>query len=293
MDKALQQAIAKGKRRQFISSTFVYIALILVAAFLLFPYMFMVMRSLMYYDDAISESPVLFFPQMGIRWENYVDIFTKNNYLIYTWNTLKIAIFNIFAVVLSSSICAYSFSRIDWKCRGAMFAAMMATVMIPGSILTVPQYVLFADLGWTQSPLPLMLPSLFGGGAMNIFLLTQFMKGVSKEMENAAKIDGANLLQRFFLIVLPMCKPILIYVAVGTFNSVWGDFTGPLVYLKERSQYTLALAIYYDSLNIQGAADQPNLRMAISVFISIVPAIIFFCYQKNLIEGIQVGAVKG
>ena len=201
--------------------------------------------------------------------------------------------FNIFAVVLSSSICAYSFSRIDWKCRGAMFAAMMATVMIPGSILTVPQYVLFADLGWTQSPLPLMLPSLFGGGAMNIFLLTQFMKGVSKEMENAAKIDGANLLQRFFLIVLPMCKPILIYVAVGTFNSVWGDFTGPLVYLKERSQYTLALAIYYDSLNIQGAADQPNLRMAISVFISIVPAIIFFCYQKNLIEGIQVGAVKG
>ena len=174
-----------------------------------------------------------------------------------------------------------------------MFAAMMATVMIPGSILTIPQYVLFANLGWTESAKPLMIPTLFGGGALNIFLLTQFMKGVSREMENAAMIDGANLLQRYFRIVLPLCKPILIYIAVGTFTGVWSDFTGPLVYLKTQEKYTLAVAIYYDSLNSSGGTAEPNIRMAVSVFISLVPAVIFFIYQKNLIEGIQVGAVKG
>lgn len=293
MEQTVISMSRRARRKKIGGKIMTYIGLSVVAIFLLFPYMFMLNRSFMTYDDASSIRPVYFFPHSGITFTNFIRIFSENNYLKYTLNTLKIAAFNIVAVTLSSSICAYSFSRIDWKCKGFVFAAMMATVMIPGSILTIPQYVLFANLGWTESAKPLMIPTLFGGGALNIFLLTQFMKGVSREMENAAMIDGANLLQRYFRIVLPLCKPILIYIAVGTFTGVWSDFTGPLVYLKTQEKYTLAVAIYYDSLNSSGGTAEPNIRMAVSVFISLVPAVIFFIYQKNLIEGIQVGAVKG
>ncbi len=175
---------ARAREKKIFGKIGTYLVLSVVAVFLLFPYLFMVNRSLMTYDDASSIRPVYFFPHSGVTFSNFVRIFAESNYLKYTFNTLKIALFNIVAVTLSSSLCAYSFSRIDWKCKGFVFAAMMATVMIPGSILTIPQYVLFANLGWTESAKPLMLPTLFGGVAMNIFLLTQFMKGVSSYAEN-------------------------------------------------------------------------------------------------------------
>ena len=186
MEQTVISMSRRARRKKIGGKVMTYIGLSVVAIFLLFPYMFMLNRSFMTYDDASSIRPVYFFPHSGITFTNFIRIFSENNYLKYTLNTLKIAAFNIVAVTLSSSICAYSFSRIDWKCKGFVFAAMMATVMIPGSILTIPQYVLFANLGWTESAKPLMIPTLFGGGALNIFLLTQFMKGVSREMENAA-----------------------------------------------------------------------------------------------------------
>lgn len=295
--------VKKNTAQRYIVRALYIAVLLMVTVYLIFPYLYMLMRSLMIYDDAASTNPVYFFPHTRITFQNFIDIFSKKpsnpyldtsyTYLDYLWNTVKIALFNIIAVPLSASLCAYSFSRLRWRCRGAVFALMMASIMIPGSVLTVPQYVLFASFGWTESTLPLTIPTLFGGGAMNIFLLVQFMRNIPYEMENAAKIDGANAFQRYLMIVIPLCKPILIYIVIGTFNSVWGDFTGPLVYLKSREKWTLAVAIYYDSVNFSEGMDQPNIRMAVSVFISIIPAIIFFFYQNTLIEGVQMGALKG
>lgn len=295
--------VKKNTAQRYIVRALYIAVLLMVTVYLIFPYLYMLMRSLMIYDDAASTNPVYFFPHTRIPFQNFIDIFSKKpsnpyldtsyTYLDYLWNTVKIALFNIIAVPLSASLCAYSFSRLRWRCRGAVFALMMASIMIPGSVLTVPQYVLFASFGWTESALPLTIPTLFGGGAMNIFLLVQFMRNIPYEMENAAKIDGANAFQRYLMIVIPLCKPILIYIVIGTFNSVWGDFTGPLVYLKSREKWTLAVAIYYDSVNFSEGMDQPNIRMAVSVFISIIPAIIFFFYQNTLIEGVQMGALKG
>lgn len=295
--------VKKNTAQRYIVRALYIAVLLMVTVYLIFPYLYMLMRSLMIYDDAASTNPVYFFPHTRITFQNFIDIFSKKpsnpyldtsyTYLDYLWNTVKIALFNIIAVPLSASLCAYSFSRLRWRCRGAVFALMMASIMIPGSVLTVPQYVLFASFCWTESALPLTIPTLFGGGAMNIFLLVQFMRNIPYEMENAAKIDGANAFQRYLMIVIPLCKPILIYIVIGTFNSVWGDFTGPLVYLKSREKWTLAVAIYYDSVNFSEGMDQPNIRMAVSVFISIIPAIIFFFYQNTLIEGVQMGALKG
>ncbi len=295
--------VKKNTAQRYIIRALYIAVLLMVMVYLIFPYLYMLMRSLMIYDDAASTNPVYFFPHTRITFQNFIDIFSKKpsnpyldtsyTYLDYLWNTVKIALFNIIAVPLSASLCAYSFSRLRWRCRGAVFALMMASIMIPGSVLTVPQYVLFASFGWTESALPLTIPTLFGGGAMNIFLLVQFMRNIPYEMENAAKVDGANAFQRYLMIIIPLCKPILIYIVIGTFNSVWGDFTGPLVYLKSREKWTLAVAIYYDSVNFSEGMDQPNIRMAVSVFISIIPAIIFFFYQNTLIEGVQMGALKG
>ena len=295
--------VKKNTAQRYIVRALYIAVLLMVTVYLIFPYLYMLMRSLMIYDDAASTNPVYFFPHTRITFQNFIDIFSKKpsnpyldtsyTYLDYLWNTVKIALFNIIAAPLSASLCAYSFSRLRWRCRGAVFALMMASIMIPGSVLTVPQYVLFASFGWTESALPLTIPTLFGGGAMNIFLLVQFMRNIPYEMENAAKIDGANAFQRYLMIVIPLCKPILIYIVIGTFNSVGGDFTGPLVYLKSREKWTLAVAIYYDSVNFSEGMDQPNIRMAVSVFISIIPAIIFFFYQNTLIEGVQMGALKG
>lgn len=216
--------VKKNTAQRYIIRALYIAVLLMVMVYLIFPYLYMLMRSLMIYDDAASTNPVYFFPHTRITFQNFIDIFSKKpsnpyldtsyTYLDYLWNTVKIALFNIIAVPLSASLCAYSFSRLRWRCRGAVFALMMASIMIPGSVLTVPQYVLFASFGWTESALPLTIPTLFGGGAMNIFLLVQFMRNIPYEMENAAKVDGANAFQRYLMIIIPLCKPILIYIVI-------------------------------------------------------------------------------
>jgi multiple sugar transport system permease protein len=197
------------------------------------------------------------------------------------------------AVPLSASLCAYGFTKLKFPGRDFVFSATLATIMIPGSVTQVPLYIMFSRLGWVNGPLCMTIPALFGGGAMTIFLFMQFMRSVPFEIENAAKIDGANVFQRYFNITMPLCKPIIIYTIIGTFSGGWSDFYGPLVYLKSRDQFTLALVIYYDSINTNVAMEVANVRMAAGVFMSIPPILLFFFYQKNLIEGIQIGSLKG
>ena len=263
----------------------------LLSVYFMIPYLFMVSRSLMPSWE-ICQIPVKIFPS-EFTLDGYIKMFGQHNYLRYIWNTLKMIMFNIIAVPFSASLCAYGFAKIRFPLKSQIFGAVLATIMIPGTVTQIPLYVMFANLGWTESVLPLTIPSLFGGGAMNIFLLMQFMRNVSNEIENAAKLDGANTFQRYLLIVLPLCKPILIYIMVGVFSSGWSDFFGPLVYLKTRNNYTLSLAIYYDSLTTNVSLESANVRMAAGTFMSIPTVIIFLVYQKVLIEGIQIGSIKG
>ena len=263
-----------------------YLLLTLIAIVLAFPFFLLISRSFMTEAD-INAAKI--FPTHP-TFVNYKTIFQKNNYMLYTWNTIKVVGCNMILVPLSASLCAYAFSRLEWKGREFVFSCVLATIMIPGTVLQIPLYVMFYDFGWLGSLKPLIIPAAFGGGAINIFLLRQFMKGIPKEMDEAAIIDGANAFRRY-LLLLPLCSPILIYVIVGTFSSGWSDFFGPLVYLTKRETYTLAVIIYQDSLasELSGA----NLKMAAGAFMSLFPAILFVLYQRKLIDGIMVGAVKG
>lgn len=263
-----------------------YLILTIIAVFLAFPFFLLISRSFMTEID-INAARII---PSRFTFDNYRTIFQKNNYMLYTWNTIKVVGCNMILVPLSASLCAYSFSRLQWKGREFVFSCVLATIMIPGTVLQIPLYVMFYDFQWLGTLKPLIIPAAFGGGAINIFLLRQFMRTIPKEIDEAAIIDGANAFKRY-LLLLPLCSPILIYIVVGTFAGGWSDFFGPLVYLTKRETYTLAVIIYQDSLasDLSGA----NLKMAAGAFMSLFPAILFVLYQRKLIDGIMVGAVKG
>lgn len=263
-----------------------YLILTIIAVFLAFPFFLLISRSFMTEID-INAARII---PSRFTFGNYRTIFQKNNYMLYTWNTIKVVGCNMILVPLSASLCAYSFSRLQWKGREFVFSCVLATIMIPGTVLQIPLYVMFYDFQWLGTLKPLIIPAAFGGGAINIFLLRQFMRTIPKEIDEAAIIDGANAFKRY-LLLLPLCSPILIYIVVGTFAGGWSDFFGPLVYLTKRETYTLAVIIYQDSLasDLSGA----NLKMAAGAFMSLFPAVLFVLYQRKLIDGIMVGAVKG
>lgn len=276
-----------AKRQQRIVKTVQYIVLTLIALFLVFPFLLMVARSFMPQEQAITGQ---MFPTK-FTFDGYIELFKEQNYFVYFGRTLLIVAFNVVAMPLSASFCAYSFARLQWKGKELVFAAVLATLMIPGVVTQVPLFLLFSDLGWINSPLPLTIPNLFGGGAVNIFLFRQFMRGIPFELEEAAKIDGANVFRRYFSITLPLCKPILLFVAVGAFGSSWGDYFQPLFYYTDPDRYTLAVAVY--KLVVLDGVKAHNIAMAAGVFMSVLPALVFFLLQRKLIDGIMVGAVKG
>jgi multiple sugar transport system permease protein len=223
--------------------------------------------------------------------KNWKDLFSDGAYMTPLLKTVIIVAVNVVVMPLASSLCAYSFARTKWKGKELTFVLMLATMMIPASIVQLPLYVLFSKLGWLNSVLPLTVPNLFGGGAINIFLFRQYIRSLPKELEEAAKIDGANALRRYARVTLPLCKPILIFVAVNAFTANWSDFMSPLIYMTSEDSYTLAVAIYQNTVGVRASAI--NVRMAAGVFMSVPPAIIFLLFQKNLIDGLTVGAVKG
>lgn len=276
----------KAKAYSVVIKVIQHIVLTVIAIFLAFPFFLLVSRSFMSETD-INAARII---PSKIIFDNYVTIFSKNNYMLYTWNTLKVVGCNMILVPVSASLCAYAFSRLQWKGREFVFSCVLSTIMIPGTVLQIPLYVMFYDFDWLGSLKPLIIPAAFGGGAINIFLLRQFMRGIPKEMDEAAIIDGAGVFRRY-LLVLPLCSPILIYIVVGVFAGGWSDFFGPLVYLTQRETYTLAVIIYQDSLasDLSGA----NLKMAAGAFMAFFPALLFVLYQRKLVDGIMVGAVKG
>lgn len=275
-----------ARRQQMTIRIFQYILLTVLAIFLCLPFLLMVLQSVM--PETQFQAGQIFptsFTGLG-----YVKLFSEHNYLTYFLNTLVIVGFNVIAMPLASSFCAYSFARLKWRGKELVFACVLSTLMIPGVVTQIPLFLMFSSWGWTNTPWPLTIPTLFGGGAINIFLFRQFMRGIPIELEEAAKIDGANAFRRWFSITLPLCVPILLFVAVGAFGSSWGDYFQPLFYYTDPEKYTLAVAIY--KVTVLDGVSENSVVMAAGVFMSVLPALIFFFLQRKLIDGITVGAVK-
>lgn len=286
MARLIAEKNRSAARRKLIVRIAQYTVLTALAAVFMFPFVLMVAQSVM--TETQFQSGYLFPTELtGI---GYRKLF-ENNYLLYFWNTMQIVLFNIIAMPLASSFCAYSFARMRWKGKELVFACVLSTLMIPGVVTQVPLFLMFSSWNWVNTPLPLTIPTLFGGGAVNIFLLRQFMRGVPMELDEAALMDGAGALRRYFTIMLPLCTPILLFVAVSAFTASWGDYFQPLFYYTDPSKYTLAVAVY--KVTVLDGVKENSVSMAAGVFMSVLPALVFFLLQRKLIDGIMVGAVKG
>lgn len=230
----------------------------------------------------VMSFPPTFFPESW-NWSNYIRTWEAAPFTQYTINTLVITTLVVIGNVLSNSFIAYGFAKIPFRGRNVLFAIVLATMMIPGFVTLIPQYVLFAKLGWVNTYYPLIVPAFFGS-AFNIFLLRQFYMTIPNELIEAAKMEGASHFYIWRKIGLPLTKPAIATVAIFSFNGAWNDFLGPLLYLNDENLYTLqiGLQVFKGQLNTQW-----NYLMAGSLLVLLPVIIIFFFFQKYFIQGIN------
>ena len=200
-----------------------------------------------------------------------------------------LVILNIIGTVFSCSLVAYAFARLQWPGRQFSFALMMATMMIPPQVTMIPYFLIIKHLGWYNTLNPLWVVSFFGN-AFSIFLLRQFMKGIPRDLEDAARIDGCNFMQVYWHVIMPLIKPTLACIAIFTFMGVWNDFMGPLIYLADQPLYPLSLGLY--ALNVQEGGNY-GMMMAGSFLMTLPVIIIFFFAQKYFIQGVTLTGMKG
>lgn len=272
-------------------STVVYHVLVMLVSFvMIYPLLWLVSSSFKPNGDIFTTASALI--PREITLQNYVmgwKGFGGYTFLNFFTNSLFVAGISALGMVLSSALCAFGFARIRFKGRQFWFVLMVITMMLPGQVMMIPRFVLFNNMGWVGSYLPMTVPAFFGSG-FNIFLIMQFIRGIPRDMDEAATIDGCSWYGIFARIIVPMIVPSLVTVGVLTFLGSWDDFMGALLYLNKPSMYTVAYALkmFNDSSQTDFGA-----TFAMSV-LSLIPVLaLFFFFQKNLVEGISIQGLKG
>lgn len=282
----------RKKTRALVFRICMHVLLVLIGLILVFPYVLMISKSLMSIPEILSSELVLF-PSVP-QFSNYLNVIQSNDYLRAFGNTMFVIVFNLIAVPLSATYIAFGFARCKFWGKNVLFGFMLSTMMLPAVVTQIPLYSLYNVFGWLNTLFPLTIPNLTGGGAIYIFLARSFLQSLPKDIDDAAKIDGAGPLRRYFFIGLPLCKPIIIYIMINVFTANWGDYYGPLIWrLNESFPDTLAYVVFFSFTDQNVGSDTLNIRMAAGVLMSLVPAILFFIFQKQLIEGVAMDGLKG
>ncbi|MFO7975910.1 MAG: carbohydrate ABC transporter permease [Candidatus Hydrogenedentota bacterium] len=259
------------------------------SALFLFPLVWMISTALKPIEQTMIMPP-RWIPD-PVQWENFREAVTYIPFFTYARNTLTIAVLGTLGTVLSSSIVAYGFARIEWKGRDAMFLVLLATMMVPFPVTMVPLYAVFRELHWIGTFRPLWVPAWFGASAFNVFLLRQFFLTIPRDFDDAARIDGCSEFGIYRRVVLPLSRPALAVVALFHFMYCWNDFLGPLIYLIEQDTFTLALGLQFFQSR-QGGTPW-NLLMAASSLVVAPIIILFFFTQRTFIQGIAMSGLKG
>ena len=286
--------ILTKKERERIANAVRGVLVVIVTVVLLFPLVIMAIRSFMTYDELYDGT---LFPA-SFEWKNFYYKPLFDSFITWGGNTITIALLNIIGIVSSSFLCAYGFAKVHFKFKGLIFAIMMGSTMLPSITLRIPLYRMYSEWGWLEggSLKPLVIPAFFGGGALNVFLVMQFIKGIPNSTLESARMDGANELRCLFSIVLPSCLPIVALISVNTFLGVWNDYSGPLIYLFNfEDKWTLALGYYMkasDTMSNNPEGFTQNKQMAMGILMCIPPLIVFGCSQSLLIEGVSISGMK-
>ena len=272
---------ARGKK------TIQYIILIIVAIVVLFPVFWVISNSLKTFTG-ISQYPPEIFPSEP-QFENYVEVITRGNILTYLKNTLILIIGNTVGTLLSSALVAYPLARMEFKGKNIIFGLILATMMVPAIATIIPQFILFRSFGWIDSFLPMIVPAFFAY-PYNVFLFRQFFKGIPRDLDEAAVIDGCNKFQIFIKILVPLAKPA--FITIGVLSSVfwWNEMFQPLIYINSESLKPLTIGIM-STFKVQ-FINQWHLQMAFAVLMMMAPLLLLSVAQRYLVEGVKTSGLK-
>ena len=213
------------------------------------------------------------------------------NPLHFMGNTYKFVIPEVTVTVISATITAYGFARFRFIGKKFLFAVLLSTLFLPQVVLNVPQYILFNEIGWLNSYLPIVIPSMLAGDTFFVYMLIQFLRGIPGELEEAAEIDGCNVVQTLWYVIVPMLKPSIISCALFQFMWASNDFMGPLIYINSVRKYPVSIFLRM-SMDTETGFDW-NRILAMSLLAMIPSLAVFFLAQDSFVDGIAAGGVKG
>lgn len=278
--------VQRGRSYQRLSMILTYSILILGAVIILLPFAWLVEASLKTIKQYFA-SPIEWIPQPFV-WSNYAEVFTLYNFARYVGNSLFLATYAMIVSTTVSSLVAYGFARFRFPGRTALFILLLSTLMIPTQILTIPLFITFKNFGWIDTFLPILVPQLFGS-AYSIFLFRQFFMGLSRELDDAARIDGCSYLGVWWHVILPQSRPVLIVVAIFTFLFSWRDAWNPLIYLNSEDTRTVPLGLLYFSNGYTTVYPQ---MMAATVVALAVPVVLYAIGQRYIDSGVAIAEIK-
>lgn len=282
----------RNARKKLINSIIRYTILILGALIMIYPIIWLIGASFKTNSEIFSS--IGFIPS-SIDFSAYVkgwQTSTEYTFTTYFANTFMIIIPKVIFTVIASTLTAYGFTRFDFPFKKMLMAILVGTLFLPSVVTRVPLYLLWKELGFLDTYIPLTVPALFGGEAFFIFMMVQFMRGIPRELDEAAKVDGCNSLQILYKVLVPVMIPCIVSVALFQFMWTMNDFLGPLIYISSVSKYPVAIAIKL-AMDTSGGTFEWNQTIAMSLMGLVPSLVLFFLAQKTFIEGVTAGSVKG
>jgi len=231
------------------------------------------------------------------QWRNYARVWELTPYGLFFTNTLTVTAASVLGQVLTASLVGYGFARFRFPGRNLLFILVLSTLMLPPELTMVPHFIIFKELGWLDTWLPLIVPNYLGGGAFFIFLFRQFFLTIPPDLDEAARLDGAGELRIFWSVISPLCLPVWAAASIISFLAHWNDFIGPLIYLNTQDKYTLSLGLA--AFRTGGVGGVPmgeprdHLLMAASVMMTLPVVLMFFAAQRYFIRGVVMSGIKG
>lgn len=274
-------------RNALVGKILLYAILIIITVVMIIPFLWMLSASIKSDREVFQMNPFVWIPEVP-KWDNYIKIWTKIPMLKFVENTVFLTIVVTFLQLLTSSFAAYSFAKLEFKHKNALFLAYIATIAMPWQVYMVPQFIMMRAMGLNDKLLAMICLQAFS--AFGVFMMKQFYEGIPSELCEAARIDGMSEYKIYAKIMLPLSKPALSTLTIFTFVNTWNDYLGPLIYLKTESKKTIQLGL---KMFIGQYSSEYGLIMAGSV-LSLIPVIIvFLCLQKYFVEGVASTGLKG
>lgn len=278
------------KKKRIRSIVITELVLALFAVVFLLPFAWMIKTAFMTPSQIVAYPPEWIPNPFTLR--SFEEGLTMGDFPQFFLNSSVITLLSIVGTLISSSMVAFGFARLTAPGKSMLFALLLATMMIPGTVTLIPMFVLYSNLRWVDTILPLVLPTFLGGGAFNIFLLRQFFGSIPKEMAESAMIDGCSWPRIFASIYLPNAKPALLVVTMFTFVNTWNDYFGPMIYLANPKKFTIAIGLATFK-NQYGATQDLGPMMAMAL-LTVLPVLLLYLFcQKYFVQGVVTSGVKG